>query len=266
MQHADHGMQTGRGVARPRIVDLVLIQPLAVAPADRALRRAQALRDGYLYVPGLVSLEALAPARALVDGALRSRGWIAPATEPLAGTTDPSLALGRWNDMRWVGFLAEVLPTAAVRAIAAEPALVEVLTDVIGGELELHVGDVCRVVSPGDPTLTTPAHQDAAYVKEPEHVWTAWLPLAACPRALGPLAIWAGSHRAGVHPHAPVVGGDGATGIAIPDDAVWSTGDLALGDVVLFSAFTVHRALDNLTADRLRVSVDYRYRPRRSTG
>jgi len=36
--------------------------------------------------------------------------------------------------------------------------------------------------------------------------------------------------------------------------------DLKAGDVVLFSCLAVHRAGDNL-ADRLRISVDYRYQP-----
>ena len=45
-----------------------------------------------------------------------------------------------------------------------------------------------------------------------------------------------------------------------PDDAPWHGADLEVGDVLLFSSFTVHRALPNTTADRLRISVDYRYR------
>ncbi|MFN0252326.1 MAG: phytanoyl-CoA dioxygenase family protein [Kofleriaceae bacterium] len=247
--------------------------PFTIAPADRDERRAQSLRDGYLYLPRLLDARVLAPLRRLLHDALESRGWLVPGSREgvdasgrdgslLSGTTAPSLALGRWDDTRWFTFLGEVLPSAPYRAIAAHPALVEVMTDVLGAEPELHVGDVCRLVSPGDPLLTTPPHQDAAYLKEAERVWTAWLALVPCPRALGPLAIWAGSHHGGLRPHAPVVTGGGVVGTTVPDDVVWTTGDLALGDVVLFSSLTVHRALDNVTADQLRVSVDYRYRPR----
>jgi ectoine hydroxylase-related dioxygenase (phytanoyl-CoA dioxygenase family) len=87
--------------------------------------------------------------------------------------------------------------------------------------------------------------------------------LDACPRELGPLALLPGSHTGGLRPHAPVVGGGSVVGTDVPDDAPWVAGDLAAGDVLFFSAFTVHRALPNTTADRLRVSVDYRYRPTR---
>jgi hypothetical protein len=48
---------------------------------------------------------------------------------------------------------------------------------------------------------------------------------------------------------------------ANPSDADWRTGDLAEGDILLFSALTLHRALPNLSMDRLRVSVDFRYEP-----
>lgn len=229
--------------------------PLIPAPGDAAGRRAHAQRDGYLYAPRLLGEAALAPLRALVDGALTRRGWLRDAT------TDPALRLGRWDDPRWIDFLGEILPSQPCRALAAAPELLAVLRDVLGGEPEPYAGDVCRLVSPAAPELTTPPHQDAAYLQDAAAVWTAWLALGPCPRRLGPLAVWPGSHRAGLRPHAPITTGGGAVGTDVPDDATWAASDLEPGDVVLFSALTVHCALDNATADRLRVSVDFRYRP-----
>ncbi len=230
--------------------------PLVAAPDDTAGRRACAERDGYLYVPRLVPGSALAPLRARIEQALTRRGWLRD------GATDPALRLGRWDDARWIDFLGEILPSEPYRALAAAPALLGVLRDVLDAEPEPFVGDVCRLVSPGAPELTTPPHQDAAYLKDAAAVWTAWLPLDPCPTPLGPLAVWPGSHHLGLRPHAPVVTGGGLVGTDTPDDAPWATGDLAAGDVIFFSALTVHRALDNATADQLRVSVDYRYRPK----
>ncbi|MGE3768716.1 MAG: hypothetical protein AB7L94_41075, partial [Kofleriaceae bacterium] len=149
-------------------------QAFSIAPQGGAARREQALREGYLYLPRFFAADALAALRAHVDAALTSREWIARGDELLAGATSPALGLGRWDDTRWFGFLGEVLPSEAYRAIAEAPALVDVLCDVMGAEPELHVGDVCRLVSPGDPLLTTPPHQDAAYLKDAERVWTAW--------------------------------------------------------------------------------------------
>jgi ectoine hydroxylase-related dioxygenase (phytanoyl-CoA dioxygenase family) len=233
------------------------LAPLAPAPTDAAGRRAQAERDGYLYAPRLLGESRLAPLRARVEDALTRRGWLRGAT------TDPVLRLGRWDDARWIEFLGEILPSEEYRALAAAPELLDVLRAVLGGEPESHVGDVCRLVSPSAPELTTPPHQDAAYLKDAAAVWTAWLSLGPCPRDHGPIAVWPGSHRLGVRPHAPVVTGGGVVGTDVPDDVIWAASDLEAGDVVLFSALTVHCALDNATADRLRVSVDYRYRPAR---
>ena len=228
--------------------------PFVAAPTEPTALRRRALEDGFLYLPGLLPGERLSSLRAVVDKMLAARGWV------VNGRTDPALRLGRWDDTRWIAFLGELLPTAAYQSLAAAPEIVGVVREILQTEPRFHVGDVCRLVSPGALDLTTPPHQDAAYLADFANVWTAWLPLGPCPRVLGPLALLAGSHKDGVRPHAEVAPGRGGT--PIPDDASWSSLDLEEGDVIIFSSLTVHRALPNVTADRLRVSVDYRYRPR----
>jgi ectoine hydroxylase-related dioxygenase (phytanoyl-CoA dioxygenase family) len=230
--------------------------PFVRAPLDADGRRARAREDGFLFVPGLLAPAQLVPLRAVVDDVLARRGWV------VDGRSDPALRLGRYDDERWTSFLAEVLVTDAFRALGAAPEILSVIRTLLGGDPQLGVGDVCRLVSPGATDLATQPHQDAAYVKEPDGVWTAWLALGPCPLALGPLALLPGSHAGGVRAHASVTTGEGGTvvGTDVPDDATWRASDLAAGDVLFFSAFTVHRALPNTTAGQLRVSVDYRYR------
>lgn len=234
--------------------------PLEPMPPSPEAQRAWALRDGCLFAPGLLAPAQTAPLRALVDAALARRGWV------VGGRTDPALRLGRWDDARWVAFLAEVLQSAPYRALATAPPLLAVLRTLLGGPPLPHAGDVCRLVSPGCPEVTTPPHQDAAYLAGADGVWTAWLPLGPCPRELGPLALWPGSHLEGLRPHAPVERAGAVVGTSVPADAPWRASDLEDGDVLFFSALTVHRALPNRTADRLRVSVDFRYRRPASDG
>ena len=229
------------------------MKPFVAAPNEPDALRERARDDGFLYLPRLLPAQRLASLRAVVDARLTSRGWLKD------GRTDPALRLGAWDDARWVAFLGEVLPTEAWRTLAAAPEIVGIMRCLLEAEPVFHVGDVCRLVSPGALDLTTPPHQDAAYLADAEGVWTAWIPLGPCPRSLGPLSLLAGSHKNGLQPHTPVAPGRG--GIAIPADAPWSSLDLEEGDVIVFSALTVHRALPNVTADQLRVSVDYRYRP-----
>ncbi len=229
--------------------------PLVATERDEDALRKRAERDGCVYVRGALPPERLAALCAVVDDALASRGWV------VEGKSDPALRLGRWDDPRWLAFLGDVLGSQAYRELAAAPELLALLRPILGGEPQLHVGDVCRLVSPGAVDLTTPPHQDAAYLADAHEVWTAWLPLGPCPIALGPLAVLPGSHREGVRPHAAVErGGDQVIGTEVPAEAPWCSAALAAGDVILFSALTVHCALPNRTADQLRVSVDFRYR------
>lgn len=234
-------------------------QPLRAAPRELDALRTRAAEDGFLYLPRLLPAERLVPLRAVVDAELASRGWV------VDGRSDPAWRLGRWDDDRWLSFLAAVLGSEPYRALAAAPELLEVLRAVVGDDPRRHVGDVCRLVSPGALDLTTPPHQDAAYLENAGDVWTAWLALGPCPRRLGPLALLPGSHRGGVRPHAAVVRGGDIVGTEVPDDAPWQSSDLEAGDVIFFSALTVHRALPNVTTDQLRISVDYRYRPAATT-
>ncbi len=231
------------------------VTPFVAAATEAAALCRRAHEDGFVYLPRLLPEDRLSRLRTVVDAALTARGWV------VNGRTDPALRLGGWDDERWVAFLGDVLPTDAYRRLAAAPEILAVVRHILGAEPRFHVGDVCRLVSPGAFDLTTPPHQDAAYVAEPTEVWTAWIPIGPCPLALGPLALLAGSHTGGLRQHAPVTNGSG--GIAVPDDAPWRSLDLEAGDVIVFSALTVHRALPNVTADQLRVSVDYRYRPAR---
>jgi hypothetical protein len=230
----------------------------ALEPVPRAQLEARARADGCAYLPRLLPAARLDALRAVVDRALARRAW------RVDGRSDPALRLGGWEDARWIDFLGEVAGSAAYRELAAAPEILEVMRVLVGGEPEVHVGDVCRLVSPGALDLTTPPHQDAAYLKQADGVWTAWLPVETCPRALGPLAVLPGSHTGGLRPHATVMRGGPVVGLDIPDDAPWRSADLEVGDAIVFSSLTVHKALPNLTRDRLRVSVDFRYRRART--
>jgi len=157
----------------------------------------------------------------------------------------------------WVSLQAEVLVLPEVDALRRHPFVLGVLERVFGRPAEAGRGDVCRIAPPSAPELTTPPHQDAAYTAA--DLWTAWIPLGDCPISLGGLAVLPGSHREGLREH-----GEGATGAATPPGAPWASTDYSCGDVLLFSALTLHRALPN-ESDRLRLSVDFRYAPARSS-
>lgn len=212
--------------------------------------RARAAADGYLFVRDALPRAPLAALRRRIVAACAARGWVAGAR------SEAALRLGGASDARTVDLLQEVLATPQYRAVAARPEVARLLRTLWDDEPVPGVGDLCRVVSPGAADLATPPHQDAAWVRG-DGVWTAWLPLGSCPLDLGPLAVLPGSHRRGVLPH------DAERVLAPLDDATWAASALRTGDVVLFAATTIHRALPNRTAHRLRLSADFRFRPRR---
>ena len=50
-------------------------------------------------------------------------------------------------------------------------------------------------------------------------------------------------------------------GVRVTDEEGFAAAPLAAGDAILFNCLTVHRALPNVTRNRARLSVDYRYQP-----
>ncbi|MSP93297.1 MAG: hypothetical protein EXR79_16140 [Myxococcales bacterium] len=247
-----------RGRAPPQVGAVGFAALTDANGLDSAALRTLAERQGFLLLRRAVPDERLSPLRDLVARACRTRGWLRADH-----TTDPAVRLGAYDDPRWIELLSEVLPSAAFDAVRHTPAILECLQALWQDRPVPQAGDVCRLVSPGWPALTTPPHQDAAYLGGTPRAWAAWTPLWDCPLALGPLCLLPGSHTAGLWPHAPTAGvaADALQGIATSIDDRWAAADLAAGDVLLFSCWTVHAALPNQTPDRLRASVDFRYRP-----
>jgi hypothetical protein len=224
--------------------------PRHVDPGDRdALRRAAA-EDGAIWLPGLIPATDVKPLSELVHTLLRELAWIDDANRPLASTP-------AYDAPDFVLLQQRTFPSPHFDRLRRHPRLTEVLAIILDGPPTPILGDLVRVMSPRDPPHGTLPHQDAFYVKNKPGLWTAWTPLAPVPLALGPIAVWPGSHKLGELPHHG--DGIGAQGVIIPDEAQWVAADMAPGDVCLFAGRTVHRSLPNTTTDSMRISVDFRY-------
>lgn len=184
-------------------------------------------------------------------------GWLDRAAPRSAGVAVAGVALGAYDDPRWVELLTRVMSHPAFFDLRDDAGLARVLSVLFAGPPKPAVGDLVRVVSGDDERHTTLAHQDRAYVLGEGALWTAWLPLGECPKTLGPLAVLPGSHRRGLLPHAGDA--DWRKGVTVAADAEWAASDLVAGDVLLFSGLTVHRALPHRGGRRLRLSADFRF-------
>ena len=229
------GWTAWRAPAQPNV--LPAHQPLIEIEASSRLAD-RARTDGYLYFRGLIEPGDVEPLRSRV-AELHQRHAVPPG----AAYDDP-----RFLDLqRAVSLLPEW------EAMRSHPAILETLHRFLGQEIRAQCGDVCRVVPAGAPGAATPPHQDQFFVRQPQRIWTVWIPLGDCPLQLGPLAVLPGSHRQGIHPHFENrVAGTHASGW-------WAASSMSCGDVLMFDGCTVHQACPNLTRETVRFSADFRY-------
>lgn len=231
--------------------------------ADAAALRERAREDGYLFFRGLLSPESPARLLELVASLVVELGFALPGKGAPGSPREARVRRGAalagtgYDDPRWLTLQERVLPDPRFTDVGDDPALLGVLEALFGEPPMTRRGDICRLVLPGAPHLTTPPHQDHYYTGGTPDLWTAWLPLVETPLDLGPLAVLPGSHRAGLLPHEGE--GAGRQGVALPKGATLIASPVSPGDAILFHCLTVHCALANRTADRVRLSVDFRY-------
>lgn len=115
---------------------------------------------------------------------------------------------------------------------------------------------------------TTPWHQDSGVVTDnadATEIISVWVPLVDVDEYSGCLAVMPSSHLDGLRLHCPRM-----AALTIPDEllptAKMTPIPMRAGSVLIFSRFTVHRAMPNLS-DRVRFSFDFRYQlPDQPTG
>ena len=115
---------------------------------------------------------------------------------------------------------------------------------------------------------TTPWHQDSGVAMEDAddtEVISVWVPLVDVDEYSGCLAVIPWSQRDGLALHCPR-----PSALTIPDDSLpvgrMKPVPMKAGSVLLFTRFTIHRAMPNLS-DHVRLSFDFRYqRPELPTG
>ncbi len=224
--------------------------------------RARAAQDGYLFFKGLVDAAQLMQLRSEVTGLMADAGWLAAATQPIDAIAAPDTAQieGQAEYMRVYNQLQRL---ENFHTFAHQPAILSMLEALFGETPLVHARNIARMVYPQAVEHTTPAHQDYLYIEGTENTWTAWIPLGDCPIEQGNLAILPGTHKQGMYPvHKSLgAGGHRIDTEALENQFEWRASDFEAGDVVLFHSLTIHRALPNLTQDRIRLSLDYRYQP-----
>jgi hypothetical protein len=240
---------------------LTWLQPFTVTTSREAahpdILRERARRDGYVLVRGLVPPHDLLAVRAGILRCLMDAGWCDEAARVPAEL--PRHAEGA--DPEFMALYDGVQRLETFHRLALHPAVVGLFATLWGEAVLPHPRNIARIMFPRHTGTTTPAHQDHLLIGGTPETWTAWIPLGDCPLALGGLAVMAGSHREPLLAVSPAAGAGGVSVNAEALEYPWVGGDLEAGDVLAFHSHTVHAALPNLTAERMRLSVDFRYQP-----
>ncbi|MBB5980817.1 phytanoyl-CoA dioxygenase family protein [Kribbella solani] len=215
--------------------------------SERDVLRARLMRDGYLYLTGLLDAAVVEQFR---EYYFRLTG----------AATDRA-------SYRKVLF-EEIVPGPEYAAFCAQPALKDWFEWFLGGEPFLHRRKIIRQTAPGENGIgtATQAHYDLVYLREgSDQVLSAWIPLGDCPVSRGGLAYLEGSHHRVLadeaagrlkRPAASMTADLPA--LATEYDANWLVANYAAGDVVIHTAHTIHAALDNVSTE-MRLSTDIRY-------
>ncbi len=223
--------------------------------------RATMEEYGYLFFRALIPAEDVLEVRRDVLEVLGHAGWLDPSQELIAGIARPGLPPKTEGMSEYTAVYRQVLRLPSFNQFPLHPTLMAIAEKLLDGQALVHPRRIGRITFPGSAKWTTPAHQDFFYIRGSVETYSCWTPLGDCPRELGGLAVWPGSHHSGfiehTQSHPGTIGGQG-----IPVDesqATWHTSDFAAGDALFFRSYTVHKALPNLTPDRLRLSTDNRY-------
>lgn len=225
--------------------------------------RARARRDGYLFFRGLLDPEPVLELRGALLGVLARHGLLAVGTD--SGKLDlDRLAQLPADDLREdIGvtqqIYLELQQLPQLHRLPHHPSLGHLYRTLFDADVFVHPRHILRAMTPHPAMSPTPPHQDFPLVQGSGDTWTCWAPVGCCRVEQGPLAVLRGSHRTG---YLPISRERGAGGIAAQlcereDD--WVGGDFGLGDVLTFSAFTVHRSLPPTVRDEVRLSMDVRY-------
>ena len=228
----------------------------ADALGDGAELRRRMDADGYLFLKGLIPAADVAGLRTKTLAIAADAGWFRPGTDSALAIANPAAACVD-PEPAYLAVYKPMYRLQDLHAIAHHPAVLAVLTSMLGGEVLPHPRLILRNVFPQRPDYTTPAHQDFPHIQGTPETYSVWVPLGDCPVEYGGLAIAAGTHRDGVLPFRLATGAGGME-VAEPFEGRWVAGDFAMGDAIIFHSLVAHKALPNLS-DRLRQSVDNRY-------
>lgn len=221
--------------------------------------QARMASDGYLFFRSIVPAERLMELRDQITGILAELGWIADSDERMKARA--ICRPRREGQPKFLQAHDRIMKLEALHSLSHEPQLMDVMRQVLGQTAFPHPLSIVRLVFPDSPELSTPPHQDYPNNQGTANLTAAWIPLGDCPMERGSLAVMEGSHKFGVLPLKFHLGAGNRRAV-LSDEVMkcrWVSADFKAGDILLFPALTVHKAMENDNTELMRLSADFRY-------
>ena len=215
--------------------------------------------EGYLFFKKLQDPDKLWALRREMLTTMQEGGWIVAGTDPMDGIADIAMQCTE-GDPEYTDVYHAVYKLQAFHRSGHWSEVVDMVEKIIGREVLPHPQKIARLWFPKYTAHTTPIHQDFVHFQGNFQTYTCWAPVGDCPIELGGLAVLPGSHKVNkvMEHHFSL----GAGSLCVNEDELsgeWHSTNYEVGDTLIFPALTIHKALPNLTEDRLRVSLDNRY-------
>jgi len=239
----------------------------AAGDPDELNRRLD--EDGYLFIPGHLDRELVLEARRDLLNGLARLGAFAPGSDPeLAVAAQPFPPLGILSDL--------ARDCAPLMSVLYGSRMIAFYEGLFGEAVRHYDFTWLRAVPPGRGTKP---HGDSVFMNRgTTRQLTAWVPLGDVDLVQGGLVVLEGSHRLdeirrtygdldvdtfcleqdGAQPRWEGWISEDPRGLREELGLRWVTGEFRAGDLLTFTAYTLHASLDN-TGDRVRLSSDSRY-------
>lgn len=248
--------------AFPVLADKVNLEPMFEANGllgDVCGLRARLQSDGYLFFRKVVPVQLLLELRDQITQILADEGWIEGGPERMKAKAIRRPL--REGQPKFFQAHDRIIKLEAFHSLAHEAHLMDVMRQSLGDTAFPHPLSIVRLIFPDSPELATPPHQDFPNNQGTPNLTAAWIPLGDCAIRDGSLAIMEGSHKYGVLPLKFHLGAGNRRAVLQEQMSKcrWVGADFSAGDIVLFTALTVHKAMENYNPQSMRLSVDFRY-------
>jgi hypothetical protein len=234
--------------------------------------------DGYLYIPGFFDREEVRGARIEICRVLAEEGLLA-AGEPIESAIAEKHAKVAFRP----DIVSQGAPRSAIEDLIYGERIMSFFSEFLGGEATHFDYTWLRVVAPGKGTYP---HCDVVFMgRGTKNLYTSWVPLGDVPLELGGLILIEGSHKneanrtdycsldvdtvcenrdaisamehAGFR-HFGAIDTDLSGVRERMGGRLLTAREYRMGDLLIFSVYTVHGSLDN-ASDQIRISSDSRY-------